>query len=84
MNGYQMIASEHGLVKQGIRKRHLVLYAKGILILVLCTPVLPVRSTKNACLNMASVVSSIYFLTSHVLQVPENLKQQMHNTEHEL
>ena len=79
-----MIASDHGLVKQVIRKRLLVLYAKGILILVLCTPMLPVRSTQNACLNMASVISSIYFLTSHVLQVPEKLKQQKHNAEHEL
>ena len=32
MYGYQMITSEHGLVKQEIRKRLVVLYAKGILI----------------------------------------------------
>ena len=43
MNGYQMIASEHGLVKQGIRKRIVLLYAKGILLflpweVVLCAP----------------------------------------------
>ena len=53
MNGYQMTVSENGLVKQEI-KRFFLLYAKGILIflqwkLVLFTPILLVRSTKNAC-----------------------------------
>ena len=84
MNGYQMITSEHGLVKQEIRKRLVVLYAKGILIflqwkVVLCTPMLPVRSTKNTWLRIASVLPSIYFLTSCASQVPEKVKQQQHN-----
>ena len=54
MNGYQMTVSENGLIKQEIKKRFVLLYAKGILIflqwkLVLFTPMLLVRSTKNAC-----------------------------------
>ena len=85
MNGYQMITSEHELVKQEIRKRLVVLYAKGILIflqwkVVLCTPMLPVRSTKNTWLRIASVLPSIYFLTSCASQVPEKVKQQYNNT----
>ena len=64
MSGHQMIVSEHGLVKQGIRKRLVVLYGKGILILlqcevVLCTPMLLVRSTKNLWLHVHSKCASI-------------------------
>ena len=83
MNGYQMTVLENGLVKQEIKKRFVLLYAKGILIflqwkLVLFTPMLLVRSTKNAC-GLIDL-----FLTSHALQVPEKLKQQKHNTKQEL